>query len=141
MFEYIYIKQYLTQKESTDKHSFGYHRAEILGALFSVFLIWILTLWLVYEAINRIITPEDVNGEIMFIVAFCGIAVNIGMAIILNQGGVPHSHGLPGSHDHSHGHSHGHKHNNHNHNQKGESNINVRSAFVHAIGGMFGVIE
>jgi len=37
--------------------SYGYHRAEIIGALGSIVLIWGLTLWLIFEAINRVITP------------------------------------------------------------------------------------
>ena len=71
--------KYLSQKGSTDSKSYGYHRAEILGAMISVLLIWALTAYLVYEAIQRIITPEKVDGEIMFIVAICGILVNIVM--------------------------------------------------------------
>lgn len=37
--------------------SFGYHRAEILGALASVLVIWGLTIWLVIQAIDRVINP------------------------------------------------------------------------------------
>ncbi len=34
--------------------SYGYHRAEIIGALCSILLIWGLTIWLVYEASMKI---------------------------------------------------------------------------------------
>eukprot|EP00483_Globobulimina_turgida_P012696 UN12719 len=53
------IALWMTQKEATNKLTYGYHRAEIVGALFSVFLIWGLTVWLVYEAIYRLITPQN----------------------------------------------------------------------------------
>ena len=42
---------------------------EVLGALASVLLIWLLTGVLVYEAVLRIINPEPVDGVIMFITA------------------------------------------------------------------------
>lgn len=38
----------------------GYYRAEIVGAMSSVILIWGLTIWLVYEAIGRVVRPEEV---------------------------------------------------------------------------------
>jgi zinc transporter 2 len=44
----------LTNVKANSKMSYGYHRAEILGALGSVMLIWGLTIWLVVEAIHRI---------------------------------------------------------------------------------------
>ena len=44
--------------------SFGFHRAEIIGALVSVTLIWGLTLWLLYEATVRMITPVQVAMSI-----------------------------------------------------------------------------
>lgn len=39
--------------EATPKHSFGYHRMEILGAFLSVQLIWSITGIIVYEAVVR----------------------------------------------------------------------------------------
>ena len=159
----------MSSKEATHKLTYGYHRAEIVGALFSVFLIWVLTIWLVYESIQRILDPPEVNGEIMFIVACCGIVVNIVLGCILHQEGHGHHH-----HGHHHGHNHGHGHdhhheelspilsNNHNHDHDHDhdhhghneehkeqeedeqhdehshhdhgDNINVRSAFIHALG-------
>lgn len=32
-----------------------YHRAEVIGAMSSVILIWMLTLWLLYKVLDRII--------------------------------------------------------------------------------------
>eukprot|EP01084_Bolivina_argentea_P019781 36795_1 len=130
------ISLWITQKNATNKLTFGYHRAEILGALFSVFLIWFLTFWLVYEAINRIFNPEDVNGEIMFIIACIGIVVNIVMSGILHQGHDHHHH-----HNHNHSHSHFSEDAHIDNNQMGIMNenenhtsLNVRSAFIHALG-------
>lgn len=46
---------YISRKELSLSHNAGYHRAEVLGALLSVFFIWGLLLWLNWSATNRII--------------------------------------------------------------------------------------
>lgn len=96
---------WVATKEPTSRNTYGYHRAEILGALVSVVLIWVLTAGLVYEAIKRIISPEPVEGKLMFIVATLGLCVNVAMGFILMSSGHGHSHGL--GDEHGHGHSHG----------------------------------
>ncbi|CAG8570223.1 12045_t:CDS:10 [Rhizophagus irregularis] len=68
---------YLARRPATKSLSYGYHRAEILGALVSIFLIWGLTGYLCYEAYDRIQHPIDVDGKTMCFVASIGVAVNI----------------------------------------------------------------
>ena len=51
---------------------------EVMGAILSVLIIWVLTGVLVHQAIERIISGEhQVNADIMLIVAACGVGVNI----------------------------------------------------------------
>jgi zinc transporter 2 len=57
--------------------SFGYQRAEIIGATLSVFLIWLLTGVLVWEAVQRMLAPEPLDGKIMFITATLGLLANL----------------------------------------------------------------
>lgn len=70
---------YISQNKATFDKSMGYHRAEIIGALLSIFLIWGLLGWLNYEATMRIITPpeEKINAEVMLICACIGFSCNI----------------------------------------------------------------
>ena len=44
----------LSKKKATVKYSYGYHRADILGALATVLIIWGLLVWLIYEAVQRL---------------------------------------------------------------------------------------
>lgn len=72
---------WLASRAKTDEMSFGFHRAEILGSVASVLMIWALTGVLVYEAVKRIIAivkhePLEVNGKVMFVVACCGLAIS-----------------------------------------------------------------
>jgi zinc transporter 2 len=88
--------------EATPRQSYGFFRIEILGALVSIQMIWLLAGILVYEAILRLINDTgEVNGLLMFIVATFGLVVNIIMAVLLG-----HDHGH-GHDEHNHGHSHG----------------------------------
>lgn len=58
--------------------SFGWYRAEVLGAITSVLMIWVITAILVYWAILRCITRDfEVNAEIMLITSAVAILVNI----------------------------------------------------------------
>ncbi|OMJ95754.1 hypothetical protein SteCoe_833 [Stentor coeruleus] len=74
---------HFTRRSPTWRMSYGYYRAEVMGALLSIALIWGLTIWLVYEAIARLIKPQYVDGLIMLITACGGLAGNVLMGIIL----------------------------------------------------------
>jgi len=125
---------HLALRAPSSKSSFGYHRAEILGALVSLLTIWALVGILVYEASLRLKNDshhqgEDLDGRIMTIIGCCGLAVNIIDALILAWGKAPHGHSHSGGSAHGHGHGgHGGGHN---------ENINVRSAFIHVVGDCF----
>jgi cation diffusion facilitator family transporter len=109
--------------------SYGYHRSEILGALFSTLVIWILTGVLVYMAILRVIdTSFKVDPVPMVVTASCGIVFNIIMYVVLhtnicfkgiNLGHHGHSHSGDG---HGHGHSHGRTSSNHGHSHGSDHN-------------------
>jgi len=108
---------FVAARPATRRMSFGWHRAEVLGALVSVLMIWVITGILVYIAIQRIVSKNyEVDGEIMLITASVGVGVNLIMGFILHRGGVHgHSHGGGGGgHSHGgdgHGHGHNHSHN------------------------------
>ena len=90
---------------ATSHQSFGYSRLEVLGALISVQLIWLISGILIYEAIDRILHKNaKVNGPLMFAVAAFGFIINCLMVVWLGH-----------NHDHNHNHNHDHNHN-HNHN-------------------------
>ncbi len=46
-----------SQKPADHEMSYGWHRAEIVGTMVSIITIWGLTIWLLYEATLRVITP------------------------------------------------------------------------------------
>ncbi|KAI3469061.1 hypothetical protein Pfo_025724 [Paulownia fortunei] len=93
--------------EATPRQSYGFFRIEILGAVVSMQMIWLLAGILVYEAIVRLIHGTgEVQGFLMFLVSAFGLLVNVIMAILLG-----HDHGHVHTHDQGHhgheGHDHG----------------------------------
>ncbi|XP_059662106.1 metal tolerance protein 1-like isoform X2 [Cornus florida] len=104
--------------EATPRQSYGFFRIEILGALVSIQMIWLLAGILVYEAIARIIhNTGEVQGKLMFVVSAFGLVVNIVMAFLLGHDHGHHGHG----HDHGHhGHGHDHRHHGHGHGHHGQ---------------------
>ncbi|CAN9323585.1 unnamed protein product [Alternaria sp. RS040] len=95
-----------SQKTNSKTYTYGWQRAETLGALINGVFLVALCLSIFLEAIQRFVEPQDVSHPvIILIVGSCGLASNIiGLFLFHDHG---HSHG----HDaHSHaeeGHSHG----------------------------------
>ncbi|XP_059179123.1 uncharacterized protein LOC131958238 [Physella acuta] len=108
------IAMWLSNKPATKRMSFGYHRAEVMGALLSVFLIWLVSGVLCYIAVERIMQGHymDVKPDEMLITASLGVLFNFIMGFVLHSEvccGKAHSHNKFG-HGHSHGGGHGHGH-------------------------------
>ena len=93
---------WIGSKRPKRNFNFGYARAEVLGALLTIVIIWYVTGVLVYLAIHRIQTKEfEVEGDVMIIVAALAVGFNVVLGLLLH--GLCH---IPHSHGHSHGHSH-----------------------------------
>ena len=56
--------------------TYGYSRAEILGALFNGLVLWMLVAFIFVEAIHRIQRPHPVAGLQVMALAVAGIAIN-----------------------------------------------------------------
>lgn len=97
---------YFAAKPPTEKKTYGFYRLEILAALFNGVTLFLISLWIFYEAYHRFMYPETISSGKMFIVAFVGLIANIACAYILKGNG-------HGGHEHS---------------------LNVRAAFLHMLG-------
>jgi cobalt-zinc-cadmium efflux system protein len=96
---------YFAAKPPTGKKTYGFYRLEILAALFNGITLFMITLWIFYEAYHRFMHPETISSGKMFIVALVGLAANVACAYILKGKG------------------HGHEH-----------SLNVKAAFLHMLG-------
>lgn len=75
----------IAQRNSDSKHSFGYHRAEIIGSVVSLSSIWIMTIFLLGEATKRFFQPNMVNSTLMLPISIMGLIFNLIQMKILEQ--------------------------------------------------------
>jgi hypothetical protein len=69
---------WMASRPASRKMSFGWHRAEVIGALTSVLMIWVVTGILCFMAVERIINKNfEIDAKIMVITASVGVVVNI----------------------------------------------------------------
>ncbi|KAJ8673074.1 hypothetical protein QAD02_004335 [Eretmocerus hayati] len=109
---------WVASRPATRKMPFGWYRAEVIGALTSVLMIWVVTGILLYLAVERIINKDfELDTSVMLITSAVGVAVNI----VMDKLGTSLSHSEDG-------------HSSSDLKHKQETNINVRAAFIHVLG-------
>jgi cobalt-zinc-cadmium efflux system protein len=64
-------------------YTFGLKRAEILAAQLNGVTLLVLGAWIVYEGIDRLISPPETEGIAVLAVAIAGIAVNLAATLLL----------------------------------------------------------
>jgi len=74
--------------------TYGYLRAEILGALLNGLLLWVIVAFLFFEALRRIGHPAPVNGLPVMVIAVAGLLVNSFSAWYTYQASDAHEHGM-----------------------------------------------
>ena len=65
-------------RPADDRHTYGFRRAEVLGALLNAAILIALCTWIAVEAVTRLLRPGDVEvqGLPMLIVAVIGLVAN-----------------------------------------------------------------
>ncbi|XP_031626935.1 zinc transporter ttm-1-like [Contarinia nasturtii] len=107
------------KKSPNNYMTFGYKRVEVLGAIISIFGIWLLTTFLFYFAVNRLMYQDfDIDADTMMIVSAVGILINVIMALILHGEGLCCFKNVRHHHRHNcHSHSPKHDQTYHNNNK------------------------
>ncbi|QLK86818.1 cation transporter [Staphylococcus sp. 17KM0847] len=98
------IAIYFASQPPNARYTFGFLRVEILAALLNGLALVVISLWIFYEAIVRMIHPRNVDSGLMLGVAVIGLLVNIVLTFILIRS------------------------------LRAENNINIQSALWHFIG-------
>jgi len=70
-------------KPPTATKTYGYHRLEILTALFNGVVLWATAAYILYEAYHRFFSPPALGGLPLMVVAALGLVVNLVGAVIL----------------------------------------------------------
>lgn len=76
----------LSRRPADSRRTYGYARAEALGALANGGLLFLVAGWIVYEAIGRFLTPHGVDSLTMLGIAVLGLGVNLLAMRLLRAG-------------------------------------------------------
>ncbi len=76
----------VAKRPSGENHTYGLVRAEVLAAFVNGLALILITIWITYEAVTRLMEPEPVKGGLMLIVAAMGLVVNLVVLYILHRG-------------------------------------------------------
>lgn len=59
------------------RYTYGLKRAEILSAQANGLTLLLLSVWLSYESVKRLLDPPEVSGTLVLVTALAGVAVNL----------------------------------------------------------------
>ncbi|MFF1745511.1 cation diffusion facilitator family transporter [Streptomyces mirabilis] len=71
------IAMRLSARPAKGHFTYGLKRVEILSAQANGLTLLLLSVWLAYEAIHRLISPPAVSGGLVLVTALIGVAVNL----------------------------------------------------------------
>lgn len=80
-----YFAEKYSRKSPDAKYTFGYRRFSVLSALLNGLILFTGSIFVIYEAIQRITSPEEVKPDGMLLLAILGIIVNFLAAYRLSK--------------------------------------------------------
>lgn len=104
----------ISARPADDRHTYGWHRMEVLAALVNGVTLLVIAAGIGYEAVQRFSEPQPVRGPEMLAIAAVGLVVNLVVAFIL------------GGHDHGNEQDHAH--------EQAHRDLNTHSAYLHVLG-------
>ena len=76
---------WLAKRPASAERTYGYNRAEILAAAVNALSLWLIAAWIVWEAIHRFVSPQEIEGATVLIVGGIGLLVNLVAAYMLHS--------------------------------------------------------
>ena len=75
----------LAQRPPTTRRTFGWQRIEILAAVANAVLLFGLALFILVEAVRRLLAPPEVASTLMLVVAVIGLVANTSSLVLLHR--------------------------------------------------------
>ena len=76
----------VSKRPADARLTYGYQRFQILAAFVNGLSLLFIVGWILYEAFSRFVSPQEVLGKTMLVVAVAGLVVNIFAFIVLHGG-------------------------------------------------------
>jgi cobalt-zinc-cadmium efflux system protein len=81
-----WIASVLVQRQPSARYTYGWRKSSVLAAFFNSVFLLVATGGIVWEAIQRLVHPGEVNGAIVIGVAAIGIVINTATALMFLSG-------------------------------------------------------
>ncbi len=80
------LAAFVAARPATDRRTFGYARAEILAAMANAVLLLAMAGFILYEAIQRLVSPVAVSSGLLIVFGVIALAANAVSLLLLRQG-------------------------------------------------------
>jgi cobalt-zinc-cadmium efflux system protein len=77
---------HVSKRPGDKKLTFGYQRFQILAAFVNGLSLLLIVGWILIEAVQRFLSPSEVMGQTMLLVAAAGLVINVAAFAILHGG-------------------------------------------------------
>ena len=77
---------HVSRRPADSRRTFGYQRFQILAAFVNGLSLLVIVGWILVEAVRRFLSPHEVMGQTMLVVAGAGLVVNIIAFAVLHGG-------------------------------------------------------
>ena len=81
-----YFLEKKSKKQPDEKYTYGYARYSVIGGFITTLILLIGSVVMIYNAINRIIDPSEINYNGMIVFAVVGVIVNFCAAFFTREG-------------------------------------------------------
>ncbi len=113
-----YLALRLSALPADDRHTYGFHRLEVVAALINGVTLGAIAIEIFSESWQRWFNPQAIKSMEMLVIAAIGLVVNLIVAFVLGGHGHDHDHeGKEGAEAHEEA-----------------EDLNVRSAYLHVLG-------
>jgi cobalt-zinc-cadmium efflux system protein len=75
----------MAARPARGRWTFGFSRLEILAAQLNGLTLLLVGIWILFEAVRRLVSPDAVDGGIVLVVALVGIGVNLLATLLLSR--------------------------------------------------------
>lgn len=77
------IARKVAARDADARRTFGYERAELIGAFINLLTLILIALYLIVEAVQRYLDPRTIDGELMIWVGAATLVGNVATAFVL----------------------------------------------------------
>lgn len=80
-----WLAAWLSRRPAGKRHSFGLARAEVVAGFVNGLAMLLVVVLIAVEAIQRLLQPQPVQGLGVMVVAFLGLLLNLGVALVISR--------------------------------------------------------